>query len=91
MRAHAYSKILSEVPLRQPEHGQYRPKHVVHYIVIKYTSCDTVVFDYTPFPMMSISLVQDRDQCGAAVNTVMYLRFSQNVSFLTSRKTISLS
>jgi len=27
-----------------------RPKHVVvHYIVIKYTSCDTVVFDYIQF------------------------------------------
>ena len=26
------------------------PKHVVvHHIVIKYTSCDTVVFDYIPF------------------------------------------
>jgi len=32
------------------ENGQYRPKHVVvHCIVIKYTSCDTVVFDYIPF------------------------------------------
>ena len=50
VRAHAYSNILSEVPLRQTEDGQYRPKHVaVHYIVIKYTSCDTVVFDYVPF------------------------------------------
>ena len=48
MRAHAYSKILSS--LRQPEDGQYRPKHVVvHYIVIKYTSCDTVVFNYIQF------------------------------------------
>jgi len=38
------------VPLRQPEDGQYRPKHVViHYIVIIYTSCDTVVFDYIQF------------------------------------------
>jgi len=38
------------VPLRQPENGQYRPKHVVvHYIVIEYTSCDTVVFDYIQF------------------------------------------
>jgi len=37
-------------PLRQPEDGQYRPKHVaVHYIAIKYTSCDTVVFDCIPF------------------------------------------
>ena len=36
--------------LRQHEDGQYRPKHVVvHYIVIKYTSCDTVVFDYIQF------------------------------------------
>jgi len=52
-----------------------RARVVVHYIVIKYTSCDTVVFDYIPFSVMSISLVQDRDQCGAAVNTVMYLRF----------------
>jgi len=42
--------VRSEVPLRQPEDGQYRPKHVVvHYIVIKCTSCDTVVFDYTQF------------------------------------------
>jgi len=42
--------VRSEVPLRQPEDGQYRPKHVVvHYIVIKYTSCDTVVFDYIQF------------------------------------------
>jgi len=41
---------LQVVPLRQPEDGQYRPKHVVvHYIVIKYTSCDTVVFDYIQF------------------------------------------
>jgi len=40
----------SEVPLRQPEDGQYKPKHVVvHYIVIKYSSCDTVVFDYIQF------------------------------------------
>jgi hypothetical protein len=29
VRAHAYTKILSEVPLRQPEDGQYMPKHVV--------------------------------------------------------------
>jgi len=42
--------VRSQVPLRQPEDGQYRPKHVVvHYIVIKYTSCDTVVFDYISF------------------------------------------
>jgi len=35
---------------RAPEDGQYRPKHVVvHYIVIKYTSCETVVFDYIQF------------------------------------------
>ena len=47
----AYMLIVrSSVPLRQPEDGQYRPKHVVvHYIVIKYTSCDTVVFDYIQF------------------------------------------
>ena len=39
------------VHLRQPEDGQYRPKHVVvHYIVIKYTSSDIVVFDCLPFP-----------------------------------------
>jgi len=32
--------VRSYVPLRQPEDGQYRSKHiVVHYIVIKYTSC----------------------------------------------------
>jgi len=32
------------------EDDQYRTKHVVvHYIVIKYTSCDTVVFDYIQF------------------------------------------
>jgi len=42
--------VRSEVPLRQPEDGQYRPKHVVvHYTVIKYTSCDTVVFHYIQF------------------------------------------
>jgi len=42
--------VRSYVPLRQLEDGQYRPKHVVvHYIVIKYTSCDTVVFDYIRF------------------------------------------
>jgi len=36
MHAHARSK--------------YRPKHVVvHYIVIKYTTCDTVLFDYIQF------------------------------------------
>ena len=30
--------------------GQYGPKHVVvHYIVIKYASCDIVVFDYILF------------------------------------------
>ena len=59
MRARAYSKFLSEVPLRQPEDGQYRPKHVVvHYIVIKYTSCDTVVFDYMPFSKFHINTVQ---------------------------------
>jgi len=41
--------IVGGVP-RQPEDGHYRSKHVVfHYIVIKYTSCDTVVFDYLPF------------------------------------------
>jgi len=50
VRAHAYSNILSEVPLRQTEDGQYRPKHVaVHYIVIKYTSCDTDLFHYITF------------------------------------------
>ena len=38
------------VPPRLPEDGQYRPKRVVvHYIVIKYTSCETVVFDYIQF------------------------------------------
>ena len=43
--------VRSYVPLRQPEDGQYRPKHVVvHYIVIKYTSCDTIVFDCIQFP-----------------------------------------
>jgi len=48
VRAHV--TVRSEVPIRQPEDGQYRPKHVVvHYVVIKYTSCDTVVFDYIPF------------------------------------------
>jgi len=42
--------LSSYVPLRQPEDGQYRPKHVaVHYIAIKYTSYDTVVFDWIPF------------------------------------------
>jgi len=42
--------VRSQVPLRQPEDGLYRLKHVVvHYIVTKYTSCDTVVFDYTQF------------------------------------------
>jgi len=42
--------VRSYVPLRQPEDGQYRPKHVVvHYIVIKYTSCDTILFDYIQF------------------------------------------
>jgi len=30
--------------------GHFRPKHVVVHLVIKYTSCDTVVFDYTQFP-----------------------------------------
>jgi len=48
VRVHAYSKFLCSP--RQHEDGQYRPKHVVvHYIVIKYTSCDTVVFDYIQF------------------------------------------
>ena len=52
---HACSKILSKIlqdlqDLRQPEDGQYRPKHVAaHYIVIKYTLSDMVVFDYIPF------------------------------------------
>jgi len=42
--------VRSQVPLRQPEDGQYRPKHVVvHYIVIKHTSRDTTVFDYIQF------------------------------------------
>jgi len=42
--------VISSAPLRQPEDGQYRPKLVVfHYIVIKYTSCDTVIFDYILF------------------------------------------
>jgi len=42
--------VRSLVPLRQSEDGQYRPKHVVVlYIAIKYTSYDTVVFDYIPF------------------------------------------
>ena len=42
--------VRSQVPLRQPEDGQYRPKHVVvQYTIIKYTSCDIVVFDYMPF------------------------------------------
>jgi len=45
---YAYSKILSspKTTLKWP----VQPKHVVvHYIVIKYTSCDTVVFDYIQF------------------------------------------
>ena len=47
---YAYSKILNQFSWRQPEGGQYKPKHVVvHYIVIKYTSCDTVVLDYIQF------------------------------------------
>jgi len=33
----AYSKILSQVSLRQPEDGQYGPKHVVVHLAIKYT------------------------------------------------------
>jgi len=33
---------------------------LVHYIVIKYTSCDTVVFDYIPFSKLSISCCWDR-------------------------------
>ena len=45
-----FRPVLTIFRLRQPEDGQYRPKHVVvHYIVIKYTSCDTVVFDYIQF------------------------------------------
>jgi len=42
--------VRSYVPLRQPEDGQYMPKHVVvYYIVIKYATCDTIVFDYIQF------------------------------------------
>jgi len=42
--------VRSEVPLRQPEDGQYMPKYVVvHYTVIKYTPCDKVLFDYIQF------------------------------------------
>ena len=42
--------VRSLVPLRQPEDGQCRPKHVVvHFIVIKYTACDTDVFDCISF------------------------------------------
>ena len=53
--------VRSYVPLRQPEDGQYRSKHaVVHYIVIKYTSCDTVMFDYIQFskPDMSYPIAE---------------------------------
>ena len=50
VRARAYSKILSEVPLRQPEHGQYRPKHVVHYTVIKYTYVTQLCLTTYHFP-----------------------------------------
>jgi hypothetical protein len=40
----------THVPLTQPEDGQYRPKHVaVHYIVVNYTTCGRVLFDYVPF------------------------------------------
>jgi hypothetical protein len=39
------------------------PKHVVvHYIVLKYTSCDTVVFGYLPFSMIIDYLVQQTAQ-----------------------------
>ena len=42
--------VRSEVPLRQPEDGQYMPKHVVvHNRVIKYTPCNTAVFDCIQF------------------------------------------
>ena len=46
----AYSKILSQFSGGQPEDGQYGPKYVVTHFRIKYTSCDTVVFDYIHFP-----------------------------------------
>jgi len=63
IRAEACSSSISSIMLRCGGGGlewpwvrdslayvQYRPKHVVvHYIVIKYTSCDTVVFDYIQF------------------------------------------
>ena len=50
VRAHAYTKILSEVPLRQPEDGQYMPKHVVFFIIQSFnTPHVTQVFDYVPF------------------------------------------
>jgi len=49
--------VRSQVPLRQPEDDQYRPKHVVvDYIVIKYTACDTVAFDYIQFFKRILSL-----------------------------------
>ena len=51
--------VRSQVPLRQPEDGQYRPKHVaVHYTAIKYTSCDTVVFDYIKFSKLFHVILQ---------------------------------
>ena len=48
----AYSKILSQVPLRQAEDGQYRPKH----IAVHYLSCDTVLSDYTPFSKHTVTV-----------------------------------
>jgi len=45
--------------IREPEDGQYRPKHVVvHYIVIKYTSCDTAVFDYIQFSIVLVCFLR---------------------------------
>ena len=51
VQAHAYIKILS--PLRQHVDGKQGPKHVaIHYIVIKYTTCNTIVFDCLPFSQL---------------------------------------
>jgi len=61
------------------------PKHVVvHYIVIKYTSCDTVVFDYIQFsnlhPLCIIKVKQSRYWPGVAqrVPGIKVPRFHDN-------------
>ena len=80
------------VPLRQPEVGQHRPKHVVvHYIVIKYTSCDTVVSDYIQFSNFhthttGMTHFLDKSEVGCASFTRKFLLQTAATMFICQPK-----